>query len=1054
MDRKALLSMIALGLVGSAISVAAAEDAATVVPAVDPSIYGAGSDPARPFVINVTGATLMENFIKAPASTNDFLDVDGDTRIVPGQIDNLAGVLPANPYDATLWWVVQYRVVGSVNGFQELLDFGPGCAVGNDIGDPSGATTVQNSPPNGLSSDVMQIGYVNSQQFTVNGQPGGTASAQFNANNPGGMPVLTYCDGTNPVGKATYSATPRTTGDAAGGFRADVAPLDVPSAWALQAAGATVNFDDVPLEDGYGTNPRLNTTKSGATFIDPAGNPFGFKLAFAPPGVNFFNPSVTPNNLTVFDTDFAYTPVAAITNLGTGYRTITYTTQRHMLTTGRTETGENLVQVTRDTGSGTHNAYVNSFCVDPSHGVGEAIGGLSTAANEQLAGPLFIPGNKGGSSGVEATARNSRLAITYSGAERGVASSWLTAGRLEVMGVINDLEGRTTAARPSIENVLGYVSIDTDRTSPYTHVPLANRYDGYNIGGPGILATIGDPRSSLNDDTTGADIVGTDPANTYPALRNPQAAAYINNITRSTEAFITLGPDPNAFSPGEFLAQTLIINGSRRFVQDRTNPCNMVAATPIDALVSVIGGLNTLANPAYDTFGTVTLNGRTSTRQTLTGTQQYSDTNGADPAGVDDFRVFFRQSGATIAYDNTAIGNRNRVAGDFDGNGVRNWNDALELVRAYNDRINRPADRASFNNPSPTNWVAPAGSGSIAGAPGSDAIIELLGDFNADGNFGRIWNNSALAFVNDTSDVRYWADGLALDPATGRLNRMEGFARVDTAWSTVTGGASNNFFGTTLASGKTYAAGDSAGDVAGSGNFTINFQPIGHDGVVNSTDIDYVYAQFRRNPNVTDGQLNWFWGTLNPNLANLAEVNAAKLEALTESQFAVNSRNEIVGNLSADMDGDLAIDQNDIVKLVNVYLGSPMTNVGGVLYPCDVNLDRVIDTNDRAIIEAGIANPNAFGHAQGDVNGDGAVTQADLDICFPAAPVCCVGNATKTTSGNAAADVDFADISATLANFLQPANPNGTSVGDSNCDGFINFSDISTTLGAWLANCD
>lgn len=66
-----------------------------------------------------------------------------------------------------------------------------------------------------------------------------------------------------------------------------------------------------------------------------------------------------------------------------------------------------------------------------------------------------------------------------------------------------------------------------------------------------------------------------------------------------------------------------------------------------------------------------------------------------------------------------------------------------------------------------------------------------------------------------------------------------------------------------------------------------------------------------------------------------------------------------------------------------------------------------------------------------------------------AVPVCCVGNADKIAPGQ----VNFADITATLANFGMPANPNGTSVGDSNCDGTINFGDITATLANFLASC-
>lgn len=1039
MRRPDLFRLLLCGIAGTCTSAFADPPASTVGPFTEEEYrqHGAGNDNARPFVINITGATLMENFIRAPASTNDYLDIDGDGRTVPSQIDNLAGVLPGNPYNSNLWWIVHYRVVGSVNGYQELLDYGLGCSISADIGDQTGATTVQNNPPADLSSDVCQLAYVNSQQYIVNGQPGGPAASIYNLNNPGATPVRSYCNGSNPVGKRVYSGVVPFN-SSTGGYRADIAPIDVPSSWGTTVPG-TPGYNDSPFEIGYGLNPRLNVNKDGSTFIDPAGNPFGFKLVTVVPPLNLFNPSLMPDEYTVFDTDFAYTPVAAITNLGTGYQTISYTRQRHMLTTGRTENGENLVQVTRDTGSGTHNAYVNSFCIDPSHGVGEAIGGLSSSAQEQLAGPFFIPGNKAGSSGVEATCRNTRLGITYSGAERGVNSAWLTSGRLECLGVLNDVQGGTVAARPTIANVLGFQTIDFVGP-PFTHTVLANRYNGYNIGGPGVMATIGDARSELNVDSFGNPILGTDIGNTNPPLRNPQAAAYLNNITRSTEDFVALGPDPLLFSPGEFLAQTLIINGSRAYTQDglvRAEPCNLIrfdemnGVPKVDSLVATVAQQNTLAHPAYTSFGQAGLNGRTPTRFILTGTNRYSDCRGTDPAGPDDFRNYIRQGGTTVGYDNADIRNRNRIAGDFNGDGLRNWNDAEHLVRAYWDRINRPNDIASFNDASPTNWVAPNGTGAIAGAPGSDAIIEVLGDFNCDGNFGRIWNDATQAFNTDTSDLRYWADGLALDPATGKLNRCEGFTRLDNAWRTVSGNPTGRIFGTVLATeafGAVYMPGAAAADVAGpSGLFTPNFQPIGHDGVVDARDIDYVRAQFRRNPHVSDGELNW---------DNTAPGDPYLRQS--EAQFAINSRGEVVGNLSCDVNGDLKINEDDVLKIFDFLHTTP----------CDVNLDRFVDGTDRAIIEANIGNMNA-GFAQGDVNGDGIVDISDLEACFQIVPLCCPGNADKLPG-----QVNFADITAVLTNFNLPVNPNGTSPGDADCNGAVNFADVTSVLTNFLSVCD
>lgn len=63
-------------------------------------------------------------------------------------------------------------------------------------------------------------------------------------------------------------------------------------------------------------------------------------------------------------------------------------------------------------------------------------------------------------------------------------------------------------------------------------------------------------------------------------------------------------------------------------------------------------------------------------------------------------------------------------------------------------------------------------------------------------------------------------------------------------------------------------------------------------------------------------------------------------------------------------------------------------------------------------------------------------------------PPCCPGNADKVPG-----QVNFADITAVLANFNMPANPNGTSIGDANCDGLINFGDVTSVLANFLNPC-
>ena len=441
-------------------------------------------------------------------------------------------------------------------------------------------------------------------------------------------------------------------------------------------------------------------------------------------------------------------------------------------------------------------------------------------------------------------------------------------------------------------------------------------------------------------------------------MRNQEAAAFLNNISRSIYAFSGApGGSDTLFTPGEFLAANFVLVAATDYVQDLMNPRDWVLNPALNQLVqdfNISSTTQIYANPAFASFGvgagSTSRAGKVPTRQiaelsgpvvcgetppTETGAPiSYSD--GVSGAGV--YNLDTAGAASTIAY-NTSLPLRNLIAGDFNGDGRRDWNDAESMLRAWSQRNGGPA------------WTAPDASGDLAalasslGLPnplGIESSIEVLGDFNGDGNFGRVWNGSA--FDPDVSDLRYWADGLAIDPATGMLNRAEGFRRIDEAASSVIGEL--NFFGVALATPAGYDAGDARADIASeSGAQTPNFAPIGSDGVVNGHDIDYVYAQFLRNPRVADGALNW---------DNLGE-------SANSGQFRPD--------LSADINGDLVIDQADVDAVVLDILETSYA---------DVNLDGLSDATDRSIA---LANLNLQGGwSMGDVNGDGVVTEADLEI--------------------------------------------------------------------------
>jgi hypothetical protein len=882
---------------------------------------------AQPRVVNITGATLLENYVRAPASTNDYIDVDGDGVagvFGSGSIDQLAPAItnPAAP-PASAYWAVMYRVSGSVQGFIELTTFGGPGFVTTDDTDVNGILGARPPAVNGFATTA----YLNRTKYI----DVGVATGFYNQGNPGGAPFRS--DVTTLA--ATYAPPPS---GSSGGIRIDVAPMDVSPAWATLKSGGSAAWNRTPTIAGYGANARVSTNRQGT--LTGFGN-----LTNSLPGLNgrnLFDPANpgAANGNTIFSTSLSFAPIATVTNPGTGITRLKISEMQHLFVTGRAASGENLMVCTREYGSGTRNAHANCLGIDPSWAVGDNVGGVSTQTVNNNLGSQFTPTNKNASGGIEASLRNARLGVGYSGAERGVTggspASWLLAGALEIVDTMNDVYGGTQYVRPTAANV------------------VHNGPNGWVIGGPSVLATIGDPLS----EPVSAGGEGL----TRPRMANPYAAQYINNIRRSIAAFVSVPADPaNLGMPGEYAATQFVLPNAQDFVHDQTIPTLMVANGGYSASLQAY----TVANSVYNNALYAQSNGFTGLVPARTNGTTYSD-------GVAGGTNYVAQDGSAVAYG-SPLTLRNKIAGDFNGDGLRNVNDAAEMMRAIRQRLGGPA------------WSAPAGSGPLAGAPGTDAVIEILGDFDGDGSF-------------TASDVRYWADGLAVQvtgPRAGKLDRKAGFTAVDNAWQTLTGNA--NFFATTKAHGA-YAAGDSRADVIGSGGVNPGWAPVGADGIIDARDIDYIYRQFKQNASVTDGEANW---------DNLTEASTT--------------------DLSCDLTGDLRVNQDDITDILAI-LGTGMG---------DVNLDGVVDATDCTIATSNLGAVNV-GWAGGDVDGDGVVTAADLALICP--PTDC--DTDFTCDGNADQD----DVTA-LVNAIASADYSGICLDpDFNLDGNVDQDDISALV--------
>ncbi len=884
MQNRALLGLVAAGLAGGVASVAT----------------------AQPFLINISGATAQSTFLRAPASTNDFIDADADgnttennpfaSQLAPSINFGLSDPL-ATP---NLYWVVTYREVGSVNGFANLVAWGQDFTIYGDM------TTSDMTTPDetNLDSTGVDDAVVNRVVYIDSTVPVGDS----NINNPGAHPFRSNFV-TNEATNSDFSimGMPRTPADGdagvTAGVRMDIAPIDVPVSWVVTVPSGASEPEARPALPGYGDNPRTAVNKDGtdtgqSNKLESLGNL----------NTNVGNPDAN----TIFSTFVANVPIVAMVNHGVGYQEITQSSLRSLFATGRLITGENLMCVTRSSGSGTRNSFANTIKLDPSWCVGENIGPENAIAATRLAGPDYLPSNKTGSSEVRFAVINSRLAIGQNSAARADSRGWINDGRAELLAVQFDLKGGTEFSRPFIDDLLD------------------NDANGYSIQAPAVFATIGDPLAARNGN---------------PAMRNPAAADYMVNIIDSVAAFEDADGDAAFFSPGEFLGLFELSNSATDFIPPENDP-NALIPNPTfnQALQDTVRVQSNFGGANYEFFNAVP--GVVPQR---TDGITYSD-------GVINGQNYVTQSGAVLNYNGPSVLARNAVAGDFNNDGARDWNDAVELVAAWEDRHGSPM--------SPTfTWQA-----------GTDACIEILGDFNNDGNF-------------DGQDVRYWADGLALDPATLVLDRTEGFTRVDNA--SAARGASDNFFATSIVTGKPYEAGDSRGDVAGNLP-TRGFDPVGWDGVIDDLDIDYVYANFG----------DW-----------------------------VDIQQSVFIDLSADMNGDLIIDQDDVCDLVLNILG---TEFG------DVNLDGVVDSTDRGIALGNLDMPG--GWADGDMNGDGFVDQADLDI-IDGLTNPCAASCPQDLDGDGV--IGSADLAALISAWGQtggPADFNGNGVG---------ADDLATIVSAW-----
>lgn len=804
--------------------------------------------------VNLSGATLFVDFFRAPASTNDYIDVDGDGfygyHTYSPYVDQLATTYATSGWSSFL--SVAFRGVGSGTGLADLVNwYSKDPCLFTDLSIPS------------------ERGVINRVDWAVTGV---LSTPPADPCLPGGCPV-------DPC-------------------NIDIAVMDVPTNWFVYKGAATdANWNKKPQQTGYGLNPQKSWTGSQSNQLKTLG------------GLNTNTSS--PDACTVFDTEVAWVPMVFIANQGIGTNDGNFASNdiRYLFITGRMPNGENLAVATRDSGSGTRNGAMNTMGMDPSWGRGDNVGAKYDAETDSVAtsklGKTHRINNCGGSGIMENAVQYRRLAIGYTGlcgASR--ANEDVHGGKYEICNIKNI--GGTNYVRPTLSDIL-------DNNDPNT---------GWRVGGNETFATVGNPDANgINSD---------------PCMSNPYAAAYIKNITYSIRDFVNSpGMDASYNMPGEYMAYNYFLVACVNTVPDKLDPTAFVPNTRFNKNLQnfIRTSPHELTTSPVPDFGSVKPSGIAPVRIALSGGDKYSD--GSTTGSYTD------SNGFTILGGSTTLSERNKIMGDFNYAGTekheRNMNDIFPMIQAVK---NPRAFEVNVNN------------GGYYGDQRGDFVCpEIIGDFDGDGNFG-------------PKDVRYFADGLATDPCSGKLDRSTGFERVDQA-DAATGGT-GNYFNTTLATGRTYEpnSGWSKADLTGAAvsatdtnavKPTPGASPAAADGKIDACDIDYIYYVLRGGPKYAAlGQT--------PPVNSNVRSNVLDWNNLDDAAWM---------DLSCDMNGDLKVDSEDVDIIVMDILG---THYG------DVNLDGKVDANDRDIIIANMGKGPGMGWAQGDINGDGYVTADDLNM--------------------------------------------------------------------------
>jgi hypothetical protein len=497
----------------------------------------------------------------------------------------------------------------------------------------------------------------------------------------------------------------------------------------------------------------------------------------------------------------AIVPFNLVANPGTGLASVTKSDAKWLQATGRLANGANFNSITREIGSGTRNQGANNLGLDPSWAGGERdrralasyntfdvngnaitvnvgdeadptlslTGSTTQDPNENRIGPRARFSDKiSGSSGVRATVVGSRMGVgILSGGDsrdssNGTALNDANSSGAPMRALKIDWGNGAGAVQATMRNVVDGTYEMWSASQAVTVAPYANPTANDALAANAYRPISGDQ----NDQAAGA------------ATSNAQVGVhrkFLDNITKSVASYSGANTEisPTDFIVGSgFIPQQLMrvqktFDGSAQTASANAVPITAANPTGLTDVDPDGSGPGVSPKQLY-------LNTASSAGQVL-----FDNTDWANPstvsgsiaapggAGAVKYRLFASTnnavSGAT-ANRTIDVSSRTVLAGDFNGDTVRDLNDVPALALAYaapGTYLATPAsgDAAGRNyNGTQVNSIS-----SGANASAADGLI-VLSDFNSNGNVTVDANDATFATTAvERSDMKYFLYGATVD---------------------------------------------------------------------------------------------------------------------------------------------------------------------------------------------------------------------------------------------------------------------------------------------------